>query len=146
MCRTFGAIRYSSANGAVSRRVVRELPIYYKRYQPSIIHAKILSHPRPLCLGIFALPIKPPHLVAAERPRCDECNAVGVDIVGRIDRIIGVMTFCAGDVLTERVADIKAQAKMVVEGGVSKLGVKQGQTFLLGVHIDIRKIMGVIDA
>ena len=54
---------------------------------------------------------------------------MGVDVVGCIDRIIGVMTFCAGDVLTERVADIKAQAQMVVEGGVSKLGVKQGQTF-----------------
>ena len=71
---------------------------------------------------------------------------MGVDVVGCIDRIIGVMTFCAGDVLTERVADIKAQAQMVVEGGVSKLGVKQGQTFLLGVHFNIRKIMGVIDA
>ena len=69
-----------------------------------------------------------------------------VDVVGRIDRIIGVMTFCAGDILTERVADAEAQAQMVVEGGVSKLGVKQDQTFLLGVHIYIRKIMGVIDA
>ena len=71
---------------------------------------------------------------------------MGVDVVGRIDRIIGVMTYCASDVLTERVADAEAQAKMVVEGGISKLGIKQDQTFLLGVHFNIRKIMGVIDA
>ena len=56
------------------------------------------------------------------------------------------MTYCASDVLTERVADAEAQAKMVVEGGISKLGIKQDQTFLLGVHFNIREIMGVIDA
>ena len=71
---------------------------------------------------------------------------MGVDVVGRIDRIIGVMTYCASDVLTERVADAEAQAKMVVEGGISKSRIKQDQTFLLGVHFNIRKIMGVIDA